>query len=335
MQGTQGINDTPILDAVDPDVMGELVDRRDEVAQTATAHSASRGALAAALALGSVPVALAALTRDVYGQAPTSTIVDTLQFALLLENLEAEFYKAVTGTSSVSSFSAAFAPVRSQLTGSELATLQVIRDHEIAHVSFLQSALTSLGAPTTIYNPGVTFDFTGGRGTGTGPFAAATTDKSFLLIAAQLFEDTGVRAYKGQAGNLLRTGSLLTAALQIHAVEARHAARIRRMRKALGAPAEVRAHGVVDGEGTIAAGVPNAGSLPLAAQLVVYGPYQGEGNHNHVVNNGTADVTIDTDTLPNIVLGPDVNEAFDEPLTRGQVYQIVRPFVIPGLPFAP
>ena len=49
------------------------------------------------------------------------------------------------------------------------------------------------------------------------------------LGIAQLLEDTGVRAYKGRAGELLGT-DLLTVALQIHSVEARHAAKIRVMR---------------------------------------------------------------------------------------------------------
>ena len=44
-----------------------------------------------ALALGSIPIALGALARDVYGQAP-SAVLDVLQFALLLEYLESDFY---------------------------------------------------------------------------------------------------------------------------------------------------------------------------------------------------------------------------------------------------
>jgi hypothetical protein len=37
-------------------------------------------------------------------------------------------------------------------------------------------------------------------------------------------------AYKGQATNLISTPDLLTAALQIHSVEARHASEVRRLR---------------------------------------------------------------------------------------------------------
>ena len=47
--------------------------------------------------------------------------------------------------------------------------------------------------------------------------------KTFLAVS-QALEDTGVRAYKGQAGNLKSSDEILTVALQIHSVEARHAA---------------------------------------------------------------------------------------------------------------
>ncbi|MGI9113912.1 MAG: ferritin-like domain-containing protein, partial [Chthoniobacterales bacterium] len=53
--------------------------------------------------------------------------------------------------------------------------------------------------------------------------------RTFLELA-QTFEDTGVAAYKGQATNLITSSKLLTAALRIHSVEARHAAEIRRLR---------------------------------------------------------------------------------------------------------
>jgi hypothetical protein len=325
------MQDAPILDALGTDVVENLVSRRDAIAKSGKVG----GLLAAGMAIGSMPVALAALSREAYGQAPTSTIIDTLQFALFLEIIEAEFYRAVTGTSQYEPFNIAFGRVRGQLTPAERATLNLIRDHEVAHVQYLVTAIVTAGGAPMLFNPATTFDFTGGRGSGTGPFLSATTDKSMLLLAAQLFEDTGVRAYKGQAGNLLRSGDVLQAALQIHSVEARHAAKIRRMRRAAGVRDGVRFSGTVYGEGTFAAGVTNATSLPFAEQLAIFGPYAGEGNHNHVVNNGTADVTINADTLTNLFNGPDVSTAFDEPLTRGQVLQIVRPFVIPDLPLLP
>jgi hypothetical protein len=47
---------------------------------------------------------------------------------------------------------------------------------------------------------------------------------------SQTLEETGVAAYKGQAPHLTGGGALLTTALRIHSVEARHAAEVRRVR---------------------------------------------------------------------------------------------------------
>jgi hypothetical protein len=59
---------------------------------------------------------------------------------------------------------------------------------------------------------------------------AVQVTRTALLAVAETFEDTGVRAYKGQAPNLLGNQTYLTAALDIHAVEARHASAIRYLR---------------------------------------------------------------------------------------------------------
>ena len=67
-------------------------------------------------------------------------------------------------------------------------------------------------------------DFTAG-----GKYADVFSNFKTFLALSQTFEDLGVAAYKGQAGNLMGYGAILTAALQIHSVEARHAAEVRRI----------------------------------------------------------------------------------------------------------
>ena len=47
------------------------------------------------------------------------------------------------------------------------------------------------------------------------PMTADNSALATILAVAQAFEDTGVRAYKGQAGNLIDDGSTLQAALQM------------------------------------------------------------------------------------------------------------------------
>jgi hypothetical protein len=144
----------------------------------------------------------------------------------MLEIFENEFYKAVLGTSASAAQNAAFAPVRAMVPAAALPALQQIQKHEAAHVGFLQAN----GAVNTLDLNASRFDFTGARGDGNGPFSAATANLDFLLAVAQAAEDTGVRAYKGQAANLMSNPVVLEAALRIHSVEARHAAKIRRLR---------------------------------------------------------------------------------------------------------
>jgi hypothetical protein len=216
----------PLLETLDPELVERLVDRKVEIEQGATAGKG----IAAALAIGSVPIALAALSRDAFGQSALDpAIKNVLDFALALEIFENEFYKAVLNMSSSAAQNNAFATVRvqAQAVAGAVATLTQIQKHEAAHVATLQS----LGA-TNVFNLSATsFDFTGNRSaSGGGPFSKATTDLPFLLEVAQGAEDTGVRAYKGQAGELISDKEILGTALRIHSVEARHAAALRRLR---------------------------------------------------------------------------------------------------------
>jgi hypothetical protein len=336
----------PILDGIDPDVMDRLVTRRDAIAKGATASAA----LTWGLALGSVPVALAALSKDVFAQAP-SDVLDVLQFAFILENLENEFYKAVLGTSAVGAQNTAFAPVRALLAAAPQAAMiqaafQQIQKHEQQHVDFLKNTAIPLFGGTA---PNITandFDFTGGNGSGTGPFAGATTNLEFLLLVAQAVEDTGVRAYKGQAGRLLVAGNAnadvaLESALRIHSVEARHAAKVRRIRR-MRNPNEtaLRWAGYVRGTGAAAAGASMIANPPaevVAALNIIYGGATPEGNTSHVVFNdvGNAQATIDAATLGGTTstignadaIRTAAQMAFDEPLTKDEVISVVRGFI--------
>jgi hypothetical protein len=267
-------SDASLLAAVDPEIVQTLVTRREAIVRSGRAS----GLVAAALASGSVPLALGALAGDAYAQVGTPAVVlQVLRFALLLENLENEFYKAVlTG--------AAFAGVRQQFSAAETAAFTEIQKHEQAHVTLLRTAIQGAGGTPDNYTA-ASFDFTAGGGSGTGPLTAALANtaaaKGLLLAATQGFEDTGVRAYKGQAGNLLGTATLTTA-LQIHSIEARHAAKIRRLRRlgVTGTPEAVRLSGTIRGTGLAAAGAP-AGAPQAVADLLalIYGGATPEGNH--------------------------------------------------------
>jgi hypothetical protein len=296
-----------LYDAIDPEIAERLVTSSDEIAQGRSTSSY----VAAGLAMGSIPIALAALSRDAFAAQPTS-VTDILKFAFILENLEFQFYDQGLNSN-------AFAGARAQIgtmsnSGVIVQTLQTIRTHELNHVNFLKAALGSAAPTLTAAN----FDLTGGNGSGNGPFASATTNAAVLLAAAQAFEDTGVRAYKGQAPYLYAADTAagkptLTAALQIHSVEARHASQIRRLRGIKG--------WITGAQSQIAA--PNA-SFPSGptAQQAVDAIYVREDN----VTQGGVNLT--TSIATNYGGTDAATEAFDEPLTYDEVVAIVKDFIV-------
>lgn len=308
-----------ILGNIEPDITQRLVSRREAILKGAAVGSS----VAAGLAMMSAPIAFAALSREAFGQSTPASVQAVLDFALKLEIFENEFYKAVLGISDVSAQNAAFAVVRAMVPAAALPAIQQIQKHEVEHVAFL----TANGAVNSLNLDGTSFDFTGGRGTGTGPFAQATLDVKFLLLVAQGAEDTGVRAYKGQAGNLQSNPAVLEAALRIHSVEARHASKIRRLRRIYADASTVKYSGTITGGGAGAAGAEGV-SNPSAGAVTALGMiYAGEDN---VMQGG-----LDVSKLPNLPSGIDATaaatEAFDEPLSAGDVVAIVQPFFIPSL----
>lgn len=137
---------------------------------------------------------------------PLRSDSDVLKFALFLELLEADFYtKAIA---------------RGRLTGAVAALATSIRDHEVAHVSFLQ---TALGSAAFGYDQ-VAFDF-----------GTALDSQSSFLATAQVLEQTGVGAYLGALGSIQSRGTRVAAG-SIFTVEARHLAAVRSYNNAAGGP---------------------------------------------------------------------------------------------------
>ncbi|MEO8090818.1 MAG: ferritin-like domain-containing protein [Gemmatimonadales bacterium] len=191
-------NDRTILEGLDPELMEQVVSRRAAVGRSS--------ALAGALAIASMPVAFGLLAKRAFAQGGLPQgIIDVLNFALTLEYLEEEFYVTGVGTAGL-------------IPGADLPIFEQIRKHETAHVALLQSVL---GA-SAVAKP--TFDFTAG-----GAFDPFNVYGEFQALS-QGFEDTGVRAYKGQAAALMSDNTVLTTALRIHSVEGRHASEVRRLR---------------------------------------------------------------------------------------------------------
>ncbi|MEO6522405.1 MAG: ferritin-like domain-containing protein [Mucilaginibacter sp.] len=270
------------LEKVDPELNERFSPRREAI-KNLTGYGSK-------IAMAALPFALGSLFNKAYGQTTVGDVNGTLNFALKLEYLEAAFYNTAIATTGL-------------IPAADLPAFQLIASHENAHVSFLKSVLGSAAVVQTTQGTNGTYDWTAG---GTLPNYFATKDYATFLIVANAFEDTGVRAYKGQAPNIIGNQVVLTAALNIHSVEARHAAHIRGIRRASGTSPKAWITGAND-----------TGFAGIAAN------YAGEDN----TNQGGVDLT----TLINPVTGAKfttnaITEAFDEPLTYAQVLPLVTPF---------
>lgn len=249
------------IEKVDP----EVYDRFEHVSRRNLFRVGGRMAAAA------IPLAFGATIKSAYGQSAPD-IIGVLNFALTLEYLEDTFYKTALAAPGL-------------IPATDQVVFRQISIHEERHVSFLEKAIRGAGGTTT---PRPQVD-----PTAKGVYPNVLTNYQTFLAVAQALEDTGVRAYKGQAANLISNNDVLQAALQIHSVEARHAAEVRRLR----------------------------GQKPWA------------GSEESPVYAGEANTTqggVNVASLPGVTLSPGstaAGDAFDEPLTQAEVLAIATPFL--------
>ena len=261
---------TSPFETIHPDVVDQVLPRRSAL------RTLGMGSAGIAFGtLGALAMADRALAQT--GQSVT----DVLNFALTLEYLEESFYSQALDQSGF-------------LTGMAQTYVAQIQKHELAHVDFLTGAISGAGGTPVEFADG-DFDFTaGGALNPYGDFG----NGQFLALA-QGFEDTGVRAYKGQAANLLGDGDTLTVALRIHSVEARHASYVRRLRGQ---------KGWIEGDGL--------NGLPPGFGFEAI--YAGEDETLQGAVNVPA---------VSAVSDAKIAESFDEPLTRQAVLEIADAFV--------
>jgi hypothetical protein len=272
------------IEKVDPEVTERLSPRRDAIKNITSFGSK--------VAVAALPFALGTMFKRAYASAPTTSVVDVLNFALTLEYLESYFYNQGTAKAGL-------------IPASDASYIADITDDENAHVAFLKTVITSLSG-TPVSSP--TFDLTAGNGSHNGPFKDVLTNYQTFLAVAETFEDTGVRAYKGQAPNLLGNQVVLTAALSIHAVEARHASAVRQLR----------------------ANKYGASIFPWITSTSTTGNDTGIAlvNANYAGENNVIQGGVDVTTLPGATAGSKTSvatatAAFDEPLDMAAVLALL------------
>ncbi len=246
-------------------VDGEVFDRLEHVSRR---HMFSVFAKKASAAVAA-PLLVGTAVKQAYAQTGLQPIViDVLNFALTLEYIEYGYYQAGMNAPGL-------------ITGQDRILFGQLTKHEFQHVVLLKAVLDG----SAIAQPKLDL-------TAKGRYNDILTNMKTFATVSMVLEDTGVRAYKGQATNLMVNKPILEAALRIHSVEARHAARVRQFNGLKG--------WIVSDMG---------GSLPNYAKEGIW------------IENGIdlADQTKKSQFT--------VSESFDEPLSKEEVLPIAALFL--------
>ena len=210
-----------------------------------------------------------------------AAVVDSLRLAVLIAYLQSELYTRALA-------------VVGMVPTADVIVIGTMNTQEGVHLTRLTSLLTARGSTAP---PKPTIDFTA---KGALPaFAFVASQYETFRMLAQAFEDLSVRTYKGQIQALVADKLALNEALAIHAVEARHAAEIRRIRGK---------KGWITGS--------SRDDLPAFLQPI----YAGE----ELTTQSGVDVSA---ALASFGGAEAASQAFDEPLTTAQVTAIITPFI--------
>ena len=183
---------------------GAMTSRRKFLAGSAAALAGG--------ALMAVPGAALAKDNDDGKRSGRVSDVDILNYALVLERLEYEFYRRYLEKFSEREIEGAaiFGGFGNRLRRKIYENLVRIRNHEKTHVETLIKVIKSLG----------------GKPVGDSEYKFGVKSVADFVATAQVLEDTGVMAYDGAIAYIHRPG-LQTAGATIATVEARHASYLR------------------------------------------------------------------------------------------------------------
>ncbi len=231
-------------------------------------------------------------------QASPAATLDNLALLLRAERTQLAFYTQALATAG--------------LLGSSLRPdVLRLQSQQQVHVTFLASALTSSGAAVPVAP--ASYDFSGTRGGQGVQFPNALRTEAGFLDLAQQLEDAGVRTFLGQILLLTADRPLLSAVQRIAAVESRHAAHLRQLRRRRGALVKTWPS-VSDAAPTnplsfVPALGPRPGQPPVLTTL-----YAGEANEQQFIT-GFKQIPFNSLLQDDFVVqSAAVAESFDEPL---------------------
>lgn len=212
-------------------------------------------------------------------------LAETLNYLLTLEMLLAGFYEQGLNTSGL-------IPTDNRVALTQMSV------NSSAHRDFIKGLVQSAGG-VAISEPA--FDYSGGNGLGTGPYADVFLNYARFLSLAQTFEETTIRAYQGVLPLLMDDPSITGSCLQVHSVKGRHAAILRKIRREKN--------------------FSTAKSWITQAQSGIPGNPNGP---TWIGEDNTVQLGV---PVANLVSSDAATEGFDEPLSQDAVEFIIDPFI--------
>ncbi|NQX38308.1 Ferritin-like domain-containing protein [Pedobacter steynii] len=160
--------------------------------------------------LVSLPLNAGNLFGQAFGQSTSNSSVDALNLLLTVEYLSFNFYQN------------ALVKTPALIPDSAKPVFNIIQEQEQAHINLLIKKIQSLGGTPRAAMPYEAFDYTKVN-------VNVNTNYATFLRTAMTIEDFSVRVYKGQAIVLLAEKTVLQSVVQIHTIQARHSAQLRKM----------------------------------------------------------------------------------------------------------
>ncbi len=287
-------------------IIKELEQQGPEVYEKVSTRRDAVKSFSKKVAVAALPLMVASMFKKTYGKT-TDSVTDALNFFLEVEYLQYNMYHSAMATGNIST--------GTLIVAADRPGFQMIENEQLAHLNFWRNLIDALGAtpytPSRFSGDAVTgnpysptsYDFTAG-----GKYDFYTSYASFLEVA-QSVEDVSVRAYLGQIPNLVaNTNDVMTSAIKMSSVEARHASFIRLVRRFAGA--------IDNPKPWIANNMPP--TIPLQSF------YLGEDN---TIQKGI-DVSQFTGYNGVAITRAAATEAFDEPMDKATVLNNYAQFII-------
>lgn len=278
------------IEKAGPDVYENVSDRRHALKS-----------FGAKVAIAAAPLAISSLFNKAQAKT-TDTVIDIFNLIIEIKYLQYNLYHMGDNTGGL-------------VPSADLPGFLILENQEQEQINFLSGLVKSMGgvaytppgySPTALnpYYVPTAYDFTAG-----GTYSPFDNYGTFLIIA-QLLEDTGVHAIKGQISTVLGNATAMAQLMQLQCAEARHAAHVRYVRRMSGTALEYPAPWITN-------------NIPPTVGTQNY--YVGEDNVQQL--NVTTTILADQYSSTGVVPQVSATAAFDEPYDKTTIQSLIAPFL--------